>query len=84
MSRLNGRVSRLEQRFGPLHLVGSCRACGHEHAPLELTIALVRSIIGPISDPPRPGWPPRRTEPFCACGCCGENGRTLADFMRGR
>ncbi len=78
------RVAKLEWRAGPPKATSRCRDCGWKHAPERVTLELVRSIIGPLSIPAPEGWPPRRTEPFCACACCGEPGRTLAELLQGR
>jgi hypothetical protein len=84
LNGLSGRLEKLERRAGPTRAVGRCRDCGWEHAPERVSLELIRAIIGPVSVPAPADRPPRRTEPFCACTCCGEHGRQLNGFIERR
>ena len=76
MASLNGRVGRLEQRFGPAVARAACRTCGREHAPVSLSIALIRSALG-VYRPGDEGY--RDVGRLCHCACC-PMGRGLAEL----
>ena len=78
MSRLAGRVTRLERQAGPRQEANYCPACGLEHAR-KVSMEEVRSLIGPLSVPVSPDWPQLKVGPFCLCACCAEY-RALAEL----
>ena len=71
MAGLNGRLTRLERRFGPATGPDRCRGCGLRHVSV-LTIPAIRGAIG------LEGY--AAPEPRCACACC-PIGRGLAELM---
>ena len=85
MSRLNGRLTRLERTFGPAVVRHDlCPTCGLERNH-QWTLDEVRSVVGPICGPrPLPAaWPRIEVGPLCLCNCeCSGEHRCLESLTR--
>jgi hypothetical protein len=72
MSRLNGRLDKVEAVLIPPTGPARCRSCGLRHVR-PLTIAIIRGALRIVGGSDVAHGPP--TPPLCLCApCCGESG----------